>query len=103
MAGRRKKKARPRGRNQNAHVVTVANEQAMFGGMTKTRRRDDEFEAHIETDTSNKTLLTLTIDFDPYLVQEGLLVLDGRQARLLQRLLNKHYELVGRSPTLLGA
>lgn len=77
-------------------MVTVPNERAMFGGLTYTDRRDDLWYATIGTTTSNATTLLLS-------TPEGNVELTGAQARTLQRLLNKHYDLTGRSRVLLGA
>jgi hypothetical protein len=70
--------------NQHATIESRPNFDAQVGGLTFTANREDDFEASLATDSSNATSLNLFIG------QTGI-NLTGRQARTLQRLLNKHY------------
>jgi len=70
--------------NSHASIQTRPNFDAQVGGVTFTARREDEFAAEIETDSSNAS--SLVIAMGPTTIG-----LSGRQARTLQRLLNKHY------------
>jgi hypothetical protein len=70
--------------NQHAAIETRPNYEAIVGGQSRTANREDDFGAEIFTDSSNSTQLALGVG------QTGLM-LTGRQARTLQRLLNKHF------------
>ena len=75
---------RPVYANQHATIEVRPNFDANVGGLTFTANREDDFEASLATDSSNATNLNLLVG------QTGV-SLTGRQARTLQRLLNKHY------------
>jgi hypothetical protein len=81
--------------NQRATIETRPNQDAQIGGLSFTANREDSFGAEIYTDTSNTTRMGL------YVGPLGL-NLTGRQARTLQRLLNKHFSECG-IPSILGA
>lgn len=74
--------------NQHAAIETRPNSDAQIGGLTFTSNREDDFGAEIFTDSSNATRLSV-------LAGQGTLNLSGRQARTLQRLLNKHFSECG--------
>lgn len=82
--------------NQHAGIRSYPNPAAAIGGNTFTANREDELFASISTDSSNASELTLA--FGP-----AALALSGRQARTLQRLLNKHFANCGASMAALGA
>ncbi len=90
----KKRFVRPVYANQNATVESRPNPDANIGGVTFTQNREDGFDVAISTDSSNTSLLSLIVG------QTGL-NLSGRQARTLQRVLNKHYENCG-VPAILG-
>lgn len=81
--------------NQHAAIETRPNQGAQIGGLSFTANREDDFGAEIFTDSNNATNLGL------YIGQTGI-SLSGRQARTLQRLLNKHFTECG-YPAILGA
>lgn len=81
--------------NQHAAIETRPNVDAQIGGLSFTANREDDFGAHIMTDTSNTTNMGL-------FVGPLSLSLSGRQARTLQRLLNKHFSECG-VPSIPGA
>lgn len=74
--------------NQHAAIETRPNADALIGGVSYTANREDDFGAQISTDSSNATTLGL-------FVGPSSLSLSGRQARTLQRLLNKHFSECG--------
>lgn len=90
----KKRFVRPVYANQNATVESRPNFNAAIGGVTFTQNREDGFDVAISTDSSNASLLSL-------IVGQTDISLSGRQARTLQRVLNKHYENCG-FPTILG-
>ena len=90
----KKRFVRPVYANQNATVESRPNFDAAIGGVTFTQNREDDFDVAISTDSSNASLLSLVVG------QTGI-SLSGRQARTLQRVLNKHYENCG-VPSILG-
>lgn len=90
----KKRFVRPVYVNQNATVETRPNFDAAIGGVTFTQNREDGFDVIVRTDSSNASELRLFVG------QTGL-NLTGRQARTLQRVLNKHYENCG-VPAILG-
>lgn len=90
----KKRFVRPVYANQNATVESRPNFDAAIGGVTYTQNREDGFDVAIATDSSNATELQLVVG------QTGL-NLSGRQARTLQRVLNKHYGNCG-IPSILG-
>jgi len=94
MKKKSKRFVRPEYANQHATIESRPNYDAQLGGVTFTRNREDDFEASLATDSSNATNLNLFVG------QTGI-SLTGRQARTLQRLLNKHYVSCG-VPTILG-
>jgi hypothetical protein len=81
--------------NQHAGIETRPNYDAQVGGLSYTANREDDFAAEIFTDSKNAT------KFSVFAGQAGL-SLTGRQARTLQRLLNKHFSECG-VPVILGA
>jgi hypothetical protein len=89
-----KRNRRPVYANQHATIKSLPNFDAQIGGTTFTSGREDEFDVAIATDSSNVSRLDLVIG------QTGV-SLSGRQARTLQRALNKHYENCG-TPAILG-
>lgn len=90
----KKRYVRPEYLNAHASIESRPNQDALIGGVTFTSNREDEFDLIVRTDSSNTTSLRL------FLGQTGI-NLSGRQARTLQRLLNKHYENCG-TPSILG-
>ncbi len=70
--------------NQHAAIETRPNTDALVGGLSYTANREDDFNADIFTNSHNATRLSLFVG------QMGV-NLSGRQARTLQRLLNKHF------------
>ncbi len=90
----KKRFVRPESFNQHATVESRPNYDAQIGGVTFTQNREDAFGVEIFTDSSNASLLKLIVG------QSGV-SLSGRQARTLQRVLNKHYENCG-TPSILG-
>jgi hypothetical protein len=89
-----KRYKRPEYANQHATIESRPNFDAQLGGVTFTRGREDDFNVAVNTDSSNATNLNLLVG------QVGI-SLSGRQARTLQRLLNKHYQSCG-VPSILG-
>lgn len=83
--------------NRNAIVASKPNEGAAFGGLTETSRRDDGFFAFVSTSSSNSTDMSVCTSTG------APIYLTGREARTLQRLLNKHFSSLGRSRSLPGA
>lgn len=81
--------------NQHAAIESRPNFEAQIGGRSFTANREDDFGAEVYTDTSNSTRMGL------YVGPLGL-SLTGRQARTLQRLLNKHFTECG-VPSIPGA
>ncbi len=81
--------------NQHAAIESRPNFEAQIGGLSRTANREDDFGAEVFTDTSNTTRMGL------YVGPLGL-SLTGRQARTLQRLLNKHFTECG-VPSIPGA
>lgn len=81
--------------NQHAAIETRPNYEAQVGGLSYTANREDDFGAEIFTDSKNATSMGL-------FVGATALNLSGRQARTLQRLLNKHFTECG-IPSLPGA
>lgn len=81
--------------NQHASIAVYPNQDAYVGGASFTENREDDFSASIATDSSNAT---------SFVVREGSTVVQftGRQARTIQRLLNKHYDRCGRSVLIPG-
>lgn len=75
-------------RNQHATIESRPNPNTKLGGVTETVGREDAFDARIETSASNATTLNLRVG-------AALVSFSGREARTLQRLLNKHYTRVG--------
>lgn len=80
--------------NQHAGIETRPNRDAQVGGLSYTANREDDFGAEIFTDSNNTTRMGLFVG------QLGL-SLSGRQARTIQRLLNKHFTECG-VPSLPG-
>jgi len=80
--------------NQHAAIETRPNFEAQVGGFTYTANREDDFGAEISTDSKNATSMGLYVG-------STALSLSGRQARTLQRLLNKHFTECG-VPTIPG-
>lgn len=76
--------------NSHASVRVEKNEAAAVGGQSFTDRRDDDFEAFIRTESNNTTSFEVRTG-------QTVLSLTGRQARTMQRLLNKHYSTCGAS------
>jgi hypothetical protein len=74
--------------NQHASIQTRPNENAQIGGESFTANREDELAASIFTDSKNATAFALQLG-------GAELTLSGRQARTIQRLLNKHYSSCG--------
>lgn len=70
--------------NQHAAIETRPNYEAQVGGLTYTANREDDFGANIFTDSSNTSRLNVYVG-------STAVGLSGRQARTLQRLLNKHF------------
>ncbi len=91
----KKRFLRPDYINTHAAIQSRPNLSAQIGGATFTANREDDFNVGINTDSSNVTELSLVVG------QTGI-SLTGRQARTLQRLLNKHYVACG-TPSVLGA
>lgn len=81
--------------NQHAAIETRPNRDAIVGGLSFTANREDDFGAEIYTDSSNATTMGLSVG-------QSAFSLSGRQARTLQRLLNKHFTECG-VPSILGA
>lgn len=79
-----RKQSRSSYANSHASIETRPNFNAQIGGVTYTARREDDFDAFVSTDSSNTTRMSV-------LVGQTSLSLTGRQARTLQRLLNKHF------------
>lgn len=96
MAKSRSRSRRERHLNDHAEIRVQENREADFGGYTYSARRDDGFSADIHTDSSNKTRMYVSAGNE-------FIALSGRQARTIQRLLNKHFSELGRSPAILGA
>ena len=90
----KKRNRRPEYVNQHATIESRPNLDAQLGGTTFTQNREDGFDVSISTDSSNATSLSL-------LVGQAGLNLSGRQARTLQRALNKHFTFCG-IPSILG-
>lgn len=90
----KKRFVRPDYLNAHAAIESRPNFDAAIGGVTFTSNREDDFNVGISTDSSNATELSLVVG------QTGV-SLTGRQARTLQRLLNKHYVACG-TPSVLG-
>lgn len=90
----KKRFVRPVYVNSHAGIESRPNFDAQIGGETFTSNREDDFAVAAFTDSSNATELRLFVG------QTGI-NLSGRQARTLQRLLNKHYENCG-TPAILG-
>jgi hypothetical protein len=74
--------------NQHASIQTRPNPFAEVGGVSYTANREDELAATIFTDSANASQFALQLG-------GASLTLSGRQARTIQRLLNKHYSTVG--------
>lgn len=74
--------------NKHASIQTRPNTAAMIGGETFTANREDSLEARIFTDSSNTTRFAVQVGKVSY-------TFSGREARTLQRLLNKHYLACG--------
>ncbi len=89
MSRTKKKSGRFTYQNQHATIKTYKNENSQVGGETFTSNRDDDFSAYISTDTSNATSVTIQFGGAEFR-------LTGREARTMQRLLNKHYTTCGR-------
>lgn len=81
--------------NQHAAIETRPNVEAQVGGLSRTANREDDFGAEIFTDSSNVTRMGLFVG------PLGL-NLSGRQARTLQRLLNKHFTQCNEPSTIPG-
>lgn len=74
--------------NARASIQTRPNYSAQVGGESFTANREDELSASIYTDSSNASSFVLTLG--------GVdIAMSGRQARTIQRLLNKHYTECG--------
>lgn len=89
-----KRVKRPEYANKRAVIEARPSTSASLGGVTFTSGREDDFEASISTDASNATSMGLQIG-------QFAASLTGRQARTLQRLLNKHYSTCA-VPAILG-
>jgi hypothetical protein len=74
--------------NQHAAIQSRPNFDAQIGGETFTANREDNLDAFIATDSSNATMFELSLG-------GARVSLTGRQARTIQRLLNKHYSSCG--------
>lgn len=74
--------------NQHASIQTRPNENAAIGGDSFTSNREDELHAFVSTNSSNATQFELSLG-------GAMVTLSGRQARTIQRLLNKHYSSCG--------
>lgn len=73
--------------NRSARIVHKTNENALVGGYTFTKGRDaDSLKVSARTESNNSTEVVIT----RYRGDEKL-VLNGFEARTLQRALNKHY------------
>jgi len=72
--------------NSHASIQTRPNYNAMVGGESFTANREDNLAASIATDSSNATSFELSLG-------GASISLTGRQARTIQRLLNKHYSV----------
>ncbi len=70
--------------NQHAAIQSRPNFDAQVGGETFTANREDDLAAFIATDSKNATAFDLRLG-------ATVISLSGRQARTIQRLLNKHY------------
>jgi hypothetical protein len=90
----KKRFVRPEYLNAHAAIESRPNFDAQIGGSTFTSNREDDFNVGINTDSSNATELS-------FVVGQTSISLTGRQARTLQRLLNKHYVACG-VPSILG-
>lgn len=82
--------------NQHAAIETRPNYEAQVGGLSFTANREDDFGAEVFTDSKNATQLGLFIG-------QSAISLSGRQARTLQRLLNKHFTECGATDFIPGA
>jgi hypothetical protein len=91
----KKRFVRPVYANSHAGIESRPNYDAQIGGVSFTSNREDDFAADAATNSSNATKVRLFVG------QTGI-SLSGRQARTLQRLLNKHYDNCGASPVALG-
>jgi hypothetical protein len=74
--------------NQHASIQSRPNLNAVIGGESFTANREDELAASIFTDSANATQFALQLG-------GAELTFSGRQARTIQRLLNKHYSTCG--------
>ncbi len=76
--------------NKNSRIVSVTTPNGKF--RTSTRYRDDGSDRFaVSTDSKNST--SLFLDLEGGVVRGGeTLVLNGRQARTLYRVLSKHYD-----------
>lgn len=85
---RNKKRTRRSESNRNAFIQRRPNFEAAVGGTTFTKGRDaDALKVSARTSSNNSTEVVIT--------REGgfeRMVLNGHEARTLQRLLNAHYE-----------
>lgn len=84
---RKSKKVRRSDSNRNAYILSRPNLDAMIGGYTFTKGRDeDSLKASARTASNNSTEVVIT-----RFRGDERLVLSGNEARTLQRFLNKHY------------
>jgi hypothetical protein len=80
--------------NRNAYVLTRPNTSAQRGAYTFTKGRDfTALKVSARTTSNNVTEVVLTRRADDGEVER--LVLSGAEARTLQRVLNRHYEVNG--------
>lgn len=84
---RKSKRSRRSESNRNARILNKPNLDAMVGGYTFTKGRDqDALKVSARTSTSNATEVVIT-----RFGGDERLVLSGNEARTLQRALNAHY------------
>ena len=84
---RKSKRSRRSESNRNARILNKPNDQAMVGGYTFTKGRDqDALKVSARTSSNNSTEVVIT-----RFGGDERLVLSGNEARTLQRALNTHY------------
>lgn len=84
---RRSRRARRSESNRNSYILRRPNSDASVGGQTFTKGRDsDALKVSARTQSNNSTEVVLT-----RFGGEERMVLNGHEARTLQRLLNAHY------------
>ena len=83
-----KRNRRPSYANQRAAIRVDRNERANIGGVSYTTNREDDFTAAVYTDSKNASNFSVVVG-------QTSVSLTGRQARTIQRLLNKHFGSCG--------